>query len=235
MLNQDAHNDSEKLRSLKKKIAYMTQRTTANGCSEAEAMEAAKKVELLMAEYDLTEAEIHEAAAEKRAMCVTGDYRLNTKHHPFTTQVLIGLEKFLKIKCWRSFYATPNGSYARVVFFGPEVDVELAKYLFGVCHVGIETEWARYNGMKGGRSQRQSFYVGAASMINKRLIEMAQKSVVTGTALMVLKDQLVTQEFAALNLNMKTTKRSVQGGYDMDAYGAGVQAGKRVQLQKEVQ
>jgi hypothetical protein len=151
---------------------------------------------------------------------------------------------FYSIKETFRFKRTKQARYA---FFGEEHDLELVEYLFKVILAAIDTEAKRfkfseaYHNASGSRkSAYVSFQKGMALRIADRLLEIKKQNDAelesaksTGRALMVLKNQLMEQEFDKEGIKLRSTYYS--GGIkDVDAYFKGIAAGDKVNLSRPI-
>jgi hypothetical protein len=145
--------------------------------------------------------------------------------------------------------ATPN---QHLFFFGTPTDTEAARHLGNVIVEAEKTELEVYkasgeyvNFFQGNRrSLLSSFSHGMGDRLNDRLAVMAKESrktvkeeeaarrqreaIPTGTSLIVLKQQLVEQEWKKTGI--KLSMGSSAGASNGDAYVAGSVAGGRVNL-----
>lgn len=107
---------------LLKKLAALKAKTTASGCTEAEAMAAAEKLAELMAEYGVSDAEIGMTeAAAKNPRASTAQWRrvlANVAAECTNTAVIFDGDE--------------------VVFVGADPGPEIARYLFDVCRRAVE-------------------------------------------------------------------------------------------------
>lgn len=76
--------------SIKKRILALMAKTTENGCTEAEAMAAAKKVQELLHMYQLDLSDIK----IKESKCTTGTYEVQQKADPMVFYVINAIGKF---------------------------------------------------------------------------------------------------------------------------------------------
>ena len=113
-------------------------------------------------------------------------------------------------------------------FFGLASDVAACIATTSIIHTAIEGEAEKY---KGRASARASFRAGMVARLNERLAEMARvPAPVTGNALVVLKNQLVTEEWAKLNMRLRAGTLSNAAVRDGAAFNAGRSAAGRVDL-----
>ena len=223
---------------LLRRIRGLMAKTTANGCTEAEASAAAEHVDRLMAEYDvnLTDLEVRDQT------CVQVAVPTGAKDwHPveFTASAVAA---FTDTKCWLT-----TVQRLRVVnYFGLKTDVEIAEYLTFLFRRAIERETAsvgmmdfKWQSMNNRQKQdaRDSFGLGMAKRLSERLRELKSKrdwttEHATGRSLIVVKGAVVTEQYAKLNL--KLGKGKGKPIRDPAAYQNGQKAGDRVTIQPGV-
>jgi hypothetical protein len=218
------------LERVKRVIRALQAKTEDNGCTEEEALAAAAKLGQLLEEYDLAidEVGLREDASQCRKFEVfaADDY---------AGALITGLKHFCGIIAYRNTGGEGHGG--KYTFFGVPHDVEIALYLYEICAEAMERDWADYMEHYGySMKKRMSFRAGFSHRVYDRLMQMKRERddrtrAATGTALLVLKDQLVTQEFAQ-RFGIKLVK--VRGGgnaaADENAYRQGMSAGGRVNL-----
>lgn len=201
--------------------------------TENEAKIAAQKAAKLMAEYNLTLADI---SLEEEDM-VMGHQSVGHKQTHMVINCVAAIAEFTDTRVWKS--------RTTVVYFGLEPDVAIAKYLTSVIHSALETEWGLYKktetykeNKKHGKSLRTSFMIGMCCRLNERMrqIKRAEQPIQhnTGTALVVVKKAAVDEAFKDLGVNLK---KGVKRTYSTDqrAQQAGYQAGENVSLNKAIQ
>jgi hypothetical protein len=223
---------------VKTRIKALAEKTVSNGCTEAEAMAAAEMVGRLLDRYALSMDEIE--VREQR--CVEVEVRIGGQRRRPVDCCVTGIARFCDCKVW----FTRDEVGVSYVFFGFEADTALAAYLLEVINRAIRTELAifrtRCQRLKGTALRRASisFQRGMATRVAERLNAVHQARDVgmatqrsTGTALMLLKHQVVEEAF------QETGIRLVSGGglgrrrVDV-AFRHGVEAGNRVNLDRPV-
>lgn len=229
----------EKMESLKRKIMALSKMTTENGCSESEALGAAKRLADLLDEHGLSLDEIRSEQKAGTASCEKDSWGMgaNAKEAFWCAGAVA---KLFDLIWYRSKTRNEDGYGAKIVFYGLTQDVMAGKYLLGIIQTAMETEWkAWYNPNSKapdrghGRSVRSSFMMGMSDRINERLIEMKalrNQSPTTGTALVVVKDQIVKAEWAKQGVKLRNVGRSRSMGCSAEARTAGRAAGDRVSL-----
>lgn len=215
-------------------IRQLQTKTTANGCTEAEALEAARKINELLERYQLAVEDVSEIrddvyGALKRQYG-GGTWRRRTWHE--TKTAWGGIAAFTDTKHWTSG--------ADLVFFGSKTDCELAFYLVDLIRATGESEWQAFRGRGEGRTDRRgraSFLAGFSIRIYNRLHELARQRrrnvTSTGRDLVVVKDQVVAQKFQSycVKSGLKLVNRSSSSSRrDAECYRAGEAAGSRVNL-----
>jgi hypothetical protein len=226
---------------IKAKIKALAEKTVSNGCTEEEAMAAMQGVGRLLAQYNLTMEEIDVRSSPFKTIHVPINRR---RRHP-VDGVTMALARLIDGKTWFS----PRRAGSSYAFFGQEQDLELVEYLFTVIKNAIDTESVKfkesaYYREEGEYYPRKTLYVsfqkGMARRIAERLIEIkaandaelaSAKS--TGRALIVLKSQLVEQEYKVVEkkLGLRNTY-SYARAPESGAYGIGKVAGDRVNLSR---
>ncbi len=208
-----AVNDLDALNKLKNRIQGLRNKTTENGCTEAEALLAAAKVAELLDRYDLslTDVEIRESHCERL------EYETYRKKRIPLEACIGAIAAFCDCKVWRE--KNPAGE-ARYVYFGLRSDVEVAHYLTEVVDNAVRSELGRYkNSATYGRFRHQdrhmvnaSFTLGMIASIAAKLsaMKMERDAVRHGTGrdLVVLKSSVVESELEKLDLTLRTVRRT---------------------------
>jgi len=227
---------------IKFKIKALAAKTVSNGCSEHEAMSAMQGVGRLLAAYNLTmeECDVRESKCKTIFMDIGRERR-----HPIDS-CITSLADLVNARCWFHRQWGKHSSYA---FFGQEQDLELISYLFKVIHAAMEHESEEFKqedayllagdgGAGSRRSATVSFQRGMATRIGARLRDMKQENDAelarhrsTGTALVVLKKQLIEDEWKKEGIRL-TSARSSYRIRDYSAFGHGTKAGDRVNLSR---
>ncbi len=218
-----------------RKIRALQERTTAQGCSEHEALSAARIAAKLLAEHGLamTDLEIKERDCEKGTI-ETGRGRSHE-----INSCIMAIAKFTDCECWRS--KRGGVSYH---FFGFPEDVQTARWLYQTILTAMVGELSTFKrqcheqDLPTGRQQSHSFLLGMASRVSARLLEMKwaqseETRETTGRDLVVVKSAVVKEQFGELHLHLRSKKQRSHSG-DAGAYGAGRNAGNRVGFNQSV-
>jgi hypothetical protein len=221
--------DLASLDRLKTLVQALRAKTTANGCTEDEALSAAAKVAELLDRHDLSlsDVELREEPCEQRA------YETFRKKRIPLDDCIGAVAHFCDCRVWREKNAAGENRY---VFFGLRADVEVAHYLTELIDGAVRAELGRYkNSVEYGRFRHQdrhlanaSFTLGMVTSIGQKLSAMKRArdrvNEESGRALVVVKAAVVDHEFAKLDLRLRTAR----GGSRMvspTAYEAGSAAG----------
>lgn len=210
---------SDPLERVKRIIRELQKKTIDNGCTEEEALAAAKLMGDLMQKHDLEMDEV--GLKEETAQCKKNVVRAVDD---FASSIVVGIGNFCTLKVWRS-------APGEFTFFGTPHDLEIGKYLYEIISEAMDYGWSEYSELVGySMKKRASYRMGFAHRVCERLRELKEERnrAVTGTALVVLKDQLVTEEFAKLNMRLDKARPQMAG--DSSAYYSGVSAGSKVNL-----
>ena len=246
---------STELDAIKRKIMSLAAKTVASGCSEHEALSAMAGVGRLLAQYNLT----MEECDVRSSPCKTLEIDVGRKHRHPLDGCVCALADLVNAKIWFQRYTRINGKWVRrgtYAFFGQTQDLEVIEYLFNLMRVAIEngTDAFKQSHHYGygeivpqelmhavagkRRSATCSFQRGMARTFSDTLRVMKQendaelaKYRTTGTALMVLKDQLIEDEWRKLGLRLGRVGYNYRIN-DGAAYQLGKAAGERVNLRR---
>jgi hypothetical protein len=222
---------------LKARIQALRAMTTANGCTEAEALSAAAKVAELLDRYDLslTDVELRGAACERR------EYDSGRRKRIPLDDCVGAIAAFCDCRVWREKSADGQ---ARFVFFGLPADVEAAHWLTGLVDEAVRTELGRYKTSAEYRRFRHqdrhlanaSFALGMVASIADKLAAMKaardRAANGAGRGLVVVKAGVVDAELEQLGVVL----RPVPGPNRMVepmAYDAGDAAGAALAIGPE--
>lgn len=209
----------------KRIIRELQQKTEQNGCTEEEAMAAAAKMGQLLEDYNLNIDEI--GLREDASKCKKNEVFAADQ---FAGTLVTGIKHFCGIIAYQ---VGGEGHGMKYVLFGVPHDLEIALYLYEICAEAMEHDWAKYMEVHGySMKKRASFRMGFSSRVYERLMQMKADRDARNASncrdLVVLKDQLVKQEFAKTGIRLVKSSRQVVA--DNHAYGHGHAAGGRVNL-----
>lgn len=233
---------NKELTNVKLRIKALSEKTISNGCSEAEAAAAMEKVGQLLEQYNLTMEEID--IREEPCVTIKLKSTMSTKRGP-EDKFVIGLAKFADCKVWGA--RTSDGVFYH--FFGLESDTQMVQYLYNTIIAALKTETAKYKKTLTGqyfeRGQKKvatcTFQRYFCSRIYRRLEEMKEQMNAdleakrqTGTALVLLKNQIVEQAFKETNVRLRKRYVAYRPQTDYDAAFAGRNAANTVNLSRPV-
>ena len=206
---------------IRKRINALRERTTARGCTEAEAMEAAAKAAELMREHGLSGEDL--VMGEDVATAKTSDAR-----HRRQLWAVIAI-------CTNTVALTrPGLDNLQVIYVGQEPGPEIATYLVDVCHNAVAVELNRfrkgdfYRGRRKASTKRKAasdFTVSIVERLSHRLFDLFADSRDQARA-----DKAATEfqrRYPRTSSHRPSPKHKVKF---QDAAAAGWQAGGRVQL-----
>jgi hypothetical protein len=217
-----------------RRIRALLSKTIENGATEAEAIAAAGKARELMDQHRLTMSDV-EIQAEPIVKEEVD--RPNRIKPAAVDDCLEGIDRCCGVKTWfhRRWDETGRAN-RRVVILGLKADVEMARYLYDTIATAIRVETRAHRWFS--RDDRASFQVGMARRINFRLLQMARErepvaKTASGTALVVVKDRLVSDAFDRLGIKFGRGLAGMQWR-SLDAYAAGQLAGDKVNLGRPI-
>lgn len=235
---------SEEIQVVIKVIQQLSNMTVKRGCTEAEALSAARKMGEMLKVYNLSMDKVFLGETK----CITGSIETGrVSRHPIDA-TMVAIAEFCDCKIWFSKGYKSSSAYK---IFGMPSDVEMAKYLYQVVWQAIEDETEKFkqshaytNSFCARKRASVSFQRGMSVRINRRLREMTdqrheeeiqESPVVDGesTSLIVVKHNKVEEEFEKLSLGLR---KQYSNGHKIDnnSYHAGREAGDKVNLRRPV-
>ena len=237
------------IKSIIEKIKKLQQQTTANGCSQNEAMISAQKISDLMQTYRIKEDQIDFDNEDIKRIF----YEFGSIAHP-CRYAWKGIEAICGVRLYNSTKHTTDNDYNRkrvcsMAICGFSADVEQAKYLLYVIKKAIDSEVERF---KRGSLYKQSnrkvslvngFALSMGNEISDRLEEMAKdnawktyqekkkQNTSNGRDLVVVKNQLINTWLKDQGVHLRSTRSSYS---NLSGSGLGRNAGKNVSLNKGV-
>ena len=237
------------INSIIEKIKKLQQQTTANGCSQNEAMISVQKISDLMQTYRIKEDQIDFDNEDIKRIF----YEFGSVAHP-CRYAWKGIEAICGVRLYNSSKHTTDNDYNRkrvcsMAICGFSADVEQAKYLLYVIKKAIDSEVERF---KRGSLYKQSnrkvslvngFALSMGNEISDRLEEMAKdnawktyqekkkQNTSNGRDLVVVKNQLINTWLKDQGVHLRSTRSSYS---NLSGSGLGRNAGKNVSLNKGV-
>lgn len=253
---------NQELDKIKLRIKALTEKTVDRGCSEHEANAAMDKVGELLQQYGLSMSDIdireekfvtREIKTGKRKRVLNGytqglgrlcSVKIWTSRYyeTVTTKTYSAYERRMVTK-------TETVALVNYMVFGHESDCMLFEYLYNTIEAALKTELATFarTYKAGARGDKKvalnNFSDGFRGRINSRCnrlkeeIEYSLKHArSTGTALILLKDELVEEAYkdATAGMGLRVTKYYHTKKSDYAAHAAGAIAGEKVNLQRPI-
>lgn len=195
----------------------------AASSTEHEAAAAAAKAHSLLAEYNLSIADVGEEVERPRATTKTAKTRQNLESWAYD------LASYTSKAFDCQYFHSSDG---RTSFVGVGADAEVCAWTFGYLYrtllrmasTYMRDKW--YYSNKTQRQMRASYLVAATFVVGKRLREQKQESPVTSDALVLVKSEAVD---AAMPDDLRVRDFKEQP-LDPDAVRAGVRAGRSISL-----
>ena len=227
-------------------IKKLLNMTIENGCTENEAMIAAKQVASLLRKYNLT---LDEVSLSQEEFIQKEIFTGNKSKRPVGD--LVGtIAYFTDCMAWSSKVSVRDekGRFKigyQYTFFGTAQDVAVAHYLYRLLEVAISNSWRTYSGTfikPDNRSYMRivtNFRKGIVDRLSSRLQEMKREQEADKNkqqqAGLVLADKMVVvkNKFAELSLDLRKSKsRGKRTIADAEAYYSGVEAADKVNINK---
>jgi len=226
------------------RMKMFSERTIDNGCSEAEAMLAAKKLSELQAKYNvsLTELDVQEMDFEIHY------FEAGKRKHPVVCS-LNGIRDFCQVEILMHSYTRRNDDTSgNISFFGAPHNVQNALYMVNLIKATMEQEFAQFKTQweyqdlrmrHHPQSIRSNFLNAMGYRIGDRLKRMAKdenqqvkEQSSTGTDLVVLAGQKRDLEHRKMFPRIGTARGRHSGSGS--AASAGAAAGDRASLSRGV-
>lgn len=229
----------DNLEKVREKISALLKKNTENGASEAEANAAMMYAQKLMEQYGVTLKDLKENTTSNdfvHRRANAGDKNVDAIDKLLCNAIAF----YTDTKVWIHSEVKHENM---IVFLGYSIDVELALYIREVCKRAIETEWGIFSSAlpKGSRAKdRKPFIIGMAIRLSKRLKELKQENIIktSGTELVVLKTDLVIQEFSRVTKDASSVNvglGNINGSKSANtAMSAGYIAAEKVRFNREV-
>jgi len=219
---------------LKGRLQALRAKTTANGCTEEEALAAAAKVAQLLDQHDLSlsDLEIRQELCEKSVI----DTR-RKQRQPISACVP-AIAAYCDCKVWLE----KDETGIRYVFFGLRPSLEMAHYVYDVIVSTMQGGWESYvrsrKVIRHRRDEKGSFQFGMAVSIAEKLMVMkAERDEAnrrgSGRDLVLVRHAIVDAEYEKLNLNLRRGRASGKK-VEASAFQAGQTAGQSLTLRPGV-
>jgi len=213
------------------RIRALLAKTVENGCTEDEAIEAARKAAEMLEKYNLTMDEVRLRESP---------FARHTEHH----EDLVG-ERLWKVASAISHLTGARHWTSRagvhpveINFFGFDHEVEVAKYLLEICARAMRQEHKRLRRSlailtkEARRRKIIPFLDGMADSLHFR-IKALKPAEPTGKGLIALRNELIDTAMKDAGIRLEDAKRRPSRDLE-DSYRDGVRAGESVSLNRGV-
>lgn len=233
------------LNAIKSKIFALTQKTTENGCTEAEAMAAVNLVGKLLQRYDLDMTDIY----IKEATCESVVVETNSKRQHPLAAAMLQVAKF----CDCIMYRTWKNSNCCYVIFGFQHDAGMAVYLCSIIEQAYNTELNKFKNSEYYKSYRYNrriintdFTSGFVSGVVTKIKSMKEArnretaayedgtKGMRSTAIVLMKTDKVKEEFQKTNVHLVSRSIARRSIASSSAYHNGYSSGSNVAFNKGV-
>jgi hypothetical protein len=222
------------------KIRALLNMSTANGCTESEAMNAAERANALMRDYNLTALDVSESTPEaygRRGVKFAqgGNKR---RRFPEASQCLMSIGNFTDCIVYMQG--------ATLVFFGKKHDTEFASYLTDMIQNVMVSEYEANKSVlkkrfphQHGKHLRKSFMLGMAERICERLNDLKNQrddyvSAHASNALVVQEKAKLQEMFDKMNVKLKSTAVSRKIAINKHAFENGIESANGVSIGRPV-
>jgi hypothetical protein len=199
----------EELDKVLSRIQALRGKTVEQGCTEAEALLAAKKVAELLDQYGLTLSEID----MKSQSCAGERIETSRRRRSPLDECAGAIASFCDCRTW--YEMTPQGNI-RHIFFGLPADVAGARYLYEKIDDAFETETAQFkrsalyesHPSAKRRSATTSFQAGLGHGIRTKLNRLKEERAAAfraseGRDLVLFKRDVIEDELATMGMRLK--------------------------------
>lgn len=229
-----------KIADVKERIRKLNVRTTENGCTEAEALMAFEMVGRLLDMYSLNMDEVMVRAET----CVTGKTTGRDDINRPIELCMWSVFRFTEVRGWNQHDGRTARTYC---YHGFPADVEMTGFLLAMIeqafYYGLRVYIRENPGSDDLATRLKEFEAGMAMRLNERLTDMRKDRDVqtaertppklahgaTGTALALVKKNLVEEAFELLGLKLRKG-RAKAAVSQTGAFHAGARAGGAVNL-----
>lgn len=206
----------------------LTKMTIEHGCSEAEAATAAKLLASLVAAWDVTQDEM--AIRANAEGCIEDSYLEFNSQRAEWTNCCGAIMELFSVRCYFTHETEVELGLKiqKICYYGFPIDVAASLAVSAIVAMAINTESGNFVklGKKSRKKSLPDFRYGMAERLKERIIELSQirkfnKSMSTGTSLIILKDQLVTENYFKRYPHMRAAPKVGGNIKDFKAYQEG--------------
>lgn len=231
--------DREKLL---ERLKAILNRTTENGCTEAEAAQAMAMAQKLMIEHNLDMAELH-AATGTQEEYTEEDAGFAVSRWSLERELAAGIcKKFFLVECYKRIRVSEETGYKRrvnMIFFGTKENIDAARFVFTSLIEAFDRLWHEYRKSKPGVPvrDRRMFVAGVASGFRRKL-ESERKSVNasrTGTEIVITgRERALQENFAKAHPDMPGPQPMSPLNGSESSFQDGFKEGMRLNLARPI-
>lgn len=215
---------------LAKRIRALAAMTVENGCTEDEAITAARKLAEMLAEHNMS---VDEAMMREQPFSEHREQREDA-----IGERLWKPAEAIAFLTGARYWTSPAGVLASITFFGFDHEVDVAKYMLAICSRAMQDGKRRVERqyalkIPARRRQHVIAYLDGMADTLRRRIRALKPATPTGTGLVVLHGALI--DAALKERGTEIEERRTRGSRDFDpSYAAGALAAERVALNQGV-
>lgn len=221
---------SDSREKIAKRIRALAAMTTANGCTEEEAVNAAAILARLLKEHNMT---VDEAQMREQPFAKHREYVEDAVGERLWKPA-DGIAHLTGCRYWSS----PAGLPPSITFFGFDHEVEIARYLLDICRRAMtdgEKIVRRSNALVNEARRRRRVYAyldGMADTLRQRIRDLKEPEP-TGTGLIVLRDALIKKALELEGIELQDKRGRNSRSFD-ETYATGARAAERVRLDRGI-
>jgi Protein of unknown function (DUF2786) len=221
--------------SIVEKIKALLQKTTANGCTEAEMMAALDKASAMRDAYDITDDELQ--VAKEEAAMLHSDPPDATDPHQIKWRLSYGVRQFCGVEIYRSRHQSG------LKCIGAPSDVQFAMWLLDNLADFVFAElYGHLIGCIAPKSERRviirSFTAACCDRITDRLLELVERSKAARTSngreLVVIKGAAIKAFMKDNGIHLRSCSMGSSSNVNTAAQAAGRAAGDRASFGRPV-
>lgn len=208
------------------KVRALLAKTVQNGCTEAEAMAALDVARKLMAEHEITEADL---AAGVEGVEI--DRRTKTDREDARDKLYAGIGAFCHCRAW-------TAGFDAVAFAGLESEVLFAHWLLDMLADFVERSLRDYlastSGIGRRRQARKDYVHACCARISRRLYQLAEDRTPKGKGLVIAKNTLIDLRLAKEGIKLRD-RFGIHIDRDHDAAAAGWERGADARFDRPIE
>lgn len=211
-------------------------RTSENGCTEAEVLEATRKIDVLLRKYDLSLGTVKESRkilGEEAFGFLPVKFGTSEKDIHEIVGCAFMVAQYYDCRCWQEI--SQRGTFQ---LFGSKMDVIMAKRTLLMLAQAMDADYIKYIALFNRETEkiRKDFSFGFVVRINERFMQFKEdrnRAHKNSKSLITVKDQIIRKKFISLDLNPNIGSAAVEDTVEIsvtEAYTAGRNSGGEVEL-----